>query len=81
MTRARAVRQVLAEAGTGDPLMSRMWTALHVPALAVPVGRGPQGLPVGVQLIAACGADEHLLRVGQWALEALAPSEERKERE
>jgi amidase len=40
----------LAEAGTGDPLMSRMWTALHVPALAVPVGRGPQGLPVGVQI-------------------------------
>jgi hypothetical protein len=30
----------LAETGTGDPVMSRMWTALHVPCLAVPTGKG-----------------------------------------
>jgi Asp-tRNA(Asn)/Glu-tRNA(Gln) amidotransferase A subunit family amidase len=60
-----------ATTGTGDPLMSRMWTALHVPALAVPVAEGPQGLPVGVQLIAAHGADDLLLRIGEWARTAL----------
>ena len=62
----------LAETGTGDPVMSRMWTALHVPSLAVPIAKGPQGLPVGVQLIALPGADELLLQVGQWASRALA---------
>jgi Asp-tRNA(Asn)/Glu-tRNA(Gln) amidotransferase A subunit family amidase len=61
----------LAATGTGDPIMSRMWTALHVPSLAVPITKGPQGLPVGVQLIAIPGADERLLQVGQWASQAL----------
>jgi amidase len=56
----------LASIGTGDPLMSRMWTALHVPCLAVPAGRGPHGLPIAIQLIGADGDDERLLRVGAW---------------
>jgi Asp-tRNA(Asn)/Glu-tRNA(Gln) amidotransferase A subunit family amidase len=62
----------LAETGTGDPIMSRMWNALHVPSLAIPVTKGPHGLPVGVQLIAMCGADDRLLQVGRWASQALA---------
>ena len=62
----------LAETGTGDPVMSRMWTALHVPSLAVPMTKGPRGLPVGVQLIGASGADELLLQLGQWLSRALA---------
>jgi len=62
----------LATTGTGDPVMSRMWTALHVPSLAVPVMTGPQGLPVGLQLIGAEGADVLLLQVGQWVARALA---------
>lgn len=62
----------LAQAGTGDPVMSRMWTALRVPSLAVPMAKGPQGLPVGVQLIAAERADDRLLQVGQWVTQALA---------
>jgi Asp-tRNA(Asn)/Glu-tRNA(Gln) amidotransferase A subunit family amidase len=46
---------------TGDPLFNRMWTLLHVPCLTLPAGRGPRGLPVGVQLIGAHGRDEALL--------------------
>ena len=62
----------LAGAGTGDPLMSRIWTALGTPCLAVPVARGPHGLPVGVQLVAAVGDDELLLRAGARVAELLA---------
>jgi Asp-tRNA(Asn)/Glu-tRNA(Gln) amidotransferase A subunit family amidase len=62
----------LAETGTGDPIMSRMWNALHVPSLAVPATKGPHGLPIGVQLIAMPGGDERLLQVGQWASQASA---------
>jgi amidase len=56
---------------TGDPVMSRMWSALHVPCLAVPAGNGPQGLPLAVQLIAASRHDERLLAAGRWIAEAL----------
>ena len=56
----------LATTGTGDPVMSRMWTALQGPSLCVPVGRGAQGLPLAVQLVALAGHDDDLLRTGQW---------------
>jgi Asp-tRNA(Asn)/Glu-tRNA(Gln) amidotransferase A subunit family amidase len=51
-----------------------MWTALHVPGLVIPVAIGPRGLPVGVQLISPYGADELLLRIGQWLGGALTKS-------
>ena len=61
----------LASSGTGDPVMSRMWTALHLPLLAVPVSVGPRGLPTGVQLVGAEGADGRLLEAGKWTAKAL----------
>jgi Asp-tRNA(Asn)/Glu-tRNA(Gln) amidotransferase A subunit family amidase len=56
----------LASSGTGDPLMSRMWTALQGPSLCVPVGRGAQGLPLAVQLVGLAGHDDGLLQTGLW---------------
>ena len=56
----------LATSGTGDPLMSRMWTALKGPSLCVPIGKGAQGLPLAVQLVALAGDDDRLLHSGQW---------------
>jgi Asp-tRNA(Asn)/Glu-tRNA(Gln) amidotransferase A subunit family amidase len=35
------------------------------PAISVPAGIGPDGLPVGLQLIAGRGQDRHLLQVAQ----------------
>jgi len=41
---------------TGDPIFNRLWTVLHVPAIAVPtIVAG--GLPVGVQMIAMMDHD------------------------
>lgn len=45
-------------------------TACHLPATAIPAGRTPDGLPVGVQLIGPYGADSRTLGVAQ-ALEEL----------
>ena len=45
-----------------------------VPAISVPVGRSPEGLPMGLQLIAAWGRDELLLD----AAEALERANERR---
>ncbi len=59
---------------TGDPNMNLPWTHAGMPAVTIPVGVGEGGLPLGLQLIARCGADEQLLK---WAegLEALSVEE------
>ncbi|RZL88796.1 MAG: amidase [Variovorax sp.] len=38
-------------AATGDPVFSRIWTLLGPPCVGVPGLRGPQGLPIGIQLV------------------------------
>jgi amidase len=38
---------------------------IGLPALAVPVGFGPQGLPMGMQIIGQTGADARVLAIGQ----------------
>lgn len=47
--------------GTGDPLFCRGWTLLGLPCINLNISTGPNGLPIGVQLIAAYGQDQFLL--------------------
>jgi amidase len=61
-----------ASVGTGDPVLSRPWTALQAPAVALPTGRGPRGLPLGIQLLAPKGRDDALLAAAAWVAERLA---------
>ena len=58
-------------AATGDPVFSRMWTLLQGPNIALPVQRGPRGLPTGIQLIGAYAADPALLATARWVEERL----------
>ncbi len=51
---------------TGDPVFNRNWTLLHVPCVTIPFGRGPNGMPVGVQLVARPGAHQRLLGAAKW---------------
>jgi Asp-tRNA(Asn)/Glu-tRNA(Gln) amidotransferase A subunit family amidase len=53
-----------AEDGTGDPLWCRAWTLLGLPCLHLPLGAGPTGLPIGLQLIGKPMGDALLLRAG-----------------
>jgi Asp-tRNA(Asn)/Glu-tRNA(Gln) amidotransferase A subunit family amidase len=48
-------------ASTGDPIMDLPWTQAGLPALNVPAGADQAGLPIGLQLVSAWGADELLL--------------------
>ena len=59
-------------ATTGDALFNRVWTLLGVPCVTLPWGSGPQGLPLGVQLVSAIEQDSTLLAHAQWAARALA---------
>ncbi len=58
-------------ASTGDPVMNQVWTFLHAPCLTVPAGRGPNGLPVGVQVVGRIGDDARTLAAAQWVQEQL----------
>lgn len=55
---------------TGDPVFNKLWTALHWPAVAVPAGRGPRGLPLAVQLVAP--EDRAALAWAAWVEAALS---------
>jgi Asp-tRNA(Asn)/Glu-tRNA(Gln) amidotransferase A subunit family amidase len=54
-------------AATGDPIFSRAWTLLRLPTVTLPGFVGPNGLPVGIQLISRLHDDERLLAHALWA--------------
>ena len=56
---------------TGNALFNRAWTLLHVPCVTVPCGTGPQGLPLGVQLVGRIGADAQLFAAAAFLEDAL----------
>lgn len=56
---------------TGNPMFQRAWTALHVPCIGLPGFAGPNGMPLGVQLIGPRHADAELLELAHAAAEAL----------
>jgi len=53
-------------ASTGDPIFNRVVTVLGVPAISLPAGVGPSGLPLGVQLVGARQAEAALLAAAAW---------------
>ncbi|HTP94562.1 MAG TPA: amidase [Burkholderiales bacterium] len=57
---------------TGNPLFNRIWTLLHVPCVHVPFATGPNGLPVGVQVIGPVRSDAETLAIADWAHRHLA---------
>ena len=57
---------------TGEPSFNALWTGLHVPCVTIPVGTGPNGLPLGLQIIGRGGEDRLALAAAQWIREALA---------
>lgn len=51
---------------TGDTTPLTPWSFWGVPSLSLPVARSAKGLPIGVQLVAAPGCDDKLLRAARW---------------
>jgi Asp-tRNA(Asn)/Glu-tRNA(Gln) amidotransferase A subunit family amidase len=56
---------------TGDPVFNAIWTALGVPCVTVPAGLGPNGLPLGIQIVGRRGEDRELLAWAQWVSAAV----------
>jgi Asp-tRNA(Asn)/Glu-tRNA(Gln) amidotransferase A subunit family amidase len=59
-------------ASTGNSQFNRLWTLFGVPCVNVPAGNGPKGLPIGVQLVGAYGADTRMLYWAHWVQRLLA---------
>jgi Asp-tRNA(Asn)/Glu-tRNA(Gln) amidotransferase A subunit family amidase len=53
-------------ADTGSAIFNGLWTLLYMPCLTLPAGTGPEGLPVGIQLVGKRHADARLLMTGLW---------------
>ncbi len=51
---------------TGDPSFCTLWTLAGLPALSLPLMRGANGLPLGVQLVGRRNFDARLLRTARW---------------
>jgi amidase len=58
-------------ATTGDPIFNRVWSALGGPAVNVPAGVAPSGLPLGVQIVGLPGEDAGVLSAAAWVESAL----------
>lgn len=57
---------------TGDPILNRVWTLLHMPCMTLPLLTGPAGQPMGVQLIGRIGRDWRVVNAAGW-IEARFP--------
>jgi len=60
---------------TGDPGFQTIWTILYTPTLALPTHRGPNGLPVAIQLVGRRRDDRRLLACARWVWQRLGAPE------
>ncbi|MDP1899774.1 MAG: amidase [Rubrivivax sp.] len=56
---------------TGNAAFCSIWSLCGVPALTLPTGLGPCGLPLGLQLVGAEGQDDRVLSAARWCEERL----------
>jgi len=54
---------------TGNPIFCSLWTFIGAPAIALPVAKSSNGLPLGIQLIGNYREDEKLLNIAQFSEE------------
>jgi Asp-tRNA(Asn)/Glu-tRNA(Gln) amidotransferase A subunit family amidase len=57
---------------TGDAEYCAPWTLIGAPAVTLPAGFGPNGLPLGIQIVGRYREDLHVLRVAKWLEAALS---------
>ena len=49
-----------------DSSFNSLWTLMHGPCLTIPAFTGPNGMPVGLQLVGAIGSDDATIALGRW---------------
>jgi amidase len=56
---------------TGPVAFNYLWTIAYTPALTLPAGKGPNGLPLGLQLVARRYEEDRLLDAASWVARKL----------
>lgn len=57
---------------TGNAAFQRIWTLTGLPTMSLPLLKGPNGMPIGVQVIGKRGRDADLMRAVRWVEEKSA---------
>jgi amidase len=57
---------------TGDASFASLWTQAGMPAITIPSGFGPRGLPLGIQVVGRYREDQAALEVAAWTEATLA---------
>ena len=60
---------------TGDANMQAIWTAMHTPSMTLPTHRGPNNLPVGIQIVGQRYDDDRLLACARWIWDKIGAPE------
>ena len=55
---------------TGNACFCSIWSLCGSPAVTIPVGWGPNGLPLGLQIVGPSGKDSQLLSAAHWCEQA-----------
>jgi Asp-tRNA(Asn)/Glu-tRNA(Gln) amidotransferase A subunit family amidase len=50
---------------------NRIWTLMHGPCVTIPAFAGPNGMPVGLQIVGPIGADDRVIALSQWIWDRL----------
>lgn len=58
---------------TGDPVFNSPWSYTGLPTVTIPMGRSPDGLPLGLQLIGRPRSETALLGIARWCEPHLPP--------
>jgi Asp-tRNA(Asn)/Glu-tRNA(Gln) amidotransferase A subunit family amidase len=59
---------------TGDPAFCTLWTLTGMPTISLPIMRGANDLPLGVQLVGPRDGDARLLRTARWLVAHVTPA-------
>lgn len=69
ITPATAGEAPLGLDATGNPAFNTLWTLCGTPSITLPLMEGPNGLPLGVQVVGPRGDDARLLRNANWLMQ------------
>jgi aspartyl-tRNA(Asn)/glutamyl-tRNA(Gln) amidotransferase subunit A len=58
---------------TGDPVFNALASGVGLPAISIPTGLAPDGLPLGIQLVGAPLAEASLLEAARWVEAVVGP--------
>jgi Asp-tRNA(Asn)/Glu-tRNA(Gln) amidotransferase A subunit family amidase len=67
-TAGEAVADVVS---VSNSAFNRIWTLLHVPCVTIPAFTGPNGMPVGLQVVGPLGGDDRIIALSQGIADAL----------